>query len=35
MGIVSKIQHWFKVKMFIGDLSQHRKYTTRYEDLCM
>lgn len=39
MGIVSKIQHWFKVK-FVGDLSQHRKHVVtetkfRYEDLCM
>ena len=34
MGIMSKIQHWFKVK-FVGDLSQHRAHTTKYEDLCM
>jgi len=39
MGIMSKIQHWFKVK-FTGDLSQHRAHVVteknfRYEDLCM
>jgi len=37
MGIMSKVQHWFKV-MFeykhVGDLSQHRLYSDRYEDLC-
>ena len=44
MGIVSKIQHWFKVILtgfsHPGDKSQHRIHTVteknfRYEDLCM
>jgi len=34
MGIVSKIQHWFKAVTH-KDLSEHRIHTTKYEDLCM
>ena len=38
MGIVSKIQHWFKAVTNVvttKDLSQHRIHTCKYEDLCM
>ena len=38
MGIMSKIQYWLQVIYggdHVGDLSQHRNHTTKYEDLCM
>ena len=37
MGIMSKVQHWFEMIFkykHVGDLSQHRVHTLKYEDLC-
>jgi hypothetical protein len=32
--MLTKVLEWFKIKT-VTDLAMHRKYTVRYEDLCM
>jgi len=29
------ILNFFRKERFVGDLSRHRAFTTKYEDLCM
>ena len=33
--VIKIFLQWLSRKPIIGDLSQHRAHTTKYEDLCM